>query len=172
MECKDCDKNGDCEYQLYTTTAMERANGEYHFIKGRNCPKDWQDKKVEDMTDEQCREAVKELREKLLTKNKSAEENMVQTVLKDHADASCCTYKTDSEMLVNHPKHYNRSIECIDEMIAVFGIEVVKHFCLCNVWKYRYRASDKNGQEDLDKSDWYMKKYMELSGEPIKIREK
>lgn len=73
------------------------------------------------------------------------------------------TNKTDSEMLVNHPKHYNRSIECIDEMIAVFGIEVVKHFCLCNVWKYRYRASDKNGQEDLDKSDWYMKKYMELS---------
>ena len=73
---------------------------------------------------------------------------------------------------VDHPKHYNRSIECIDEMRAVFGIEVVKHFCLCNVWKYRYRASDKNGQEDLEKSDWYMKKYMELSGAPIKIREK
>lgn len=53
MECKDCDKNGDCEYQLYTTTAMERANGEYHFIKGCNCPKDWQDKKAEDMTEEQ-----------------------------------------------------------------------------------------------------------------------
>lgn len=70
---------------------------------------------------------------------------------------------------VNHPDHYNRSVECIDEMIAVFGVEVVKHFCLCNVWKYRYRASDKNGQEDLEKSDWYMKKYMELSGEPVKI---
>lgn len=82
------------------------------------------------------------------------------------------TNKTDSEMLVNHPKHYNRAIECIDEMIAVFGVEVVKHFCLCNVWKYRYRASDKNGQEDLEKSDWYMRKYMELSGAPIKIREK
>ena len=63
---------------------------------------------------------------------------------------------------VDHPKHYNRSIECIDEMIAVFGVEVVKHFCLCNVWKYRYRASDKNGDEDIEKSDWYMNKYMEL----------
>lgn len=84
-----------------------------------------------------------------------------------------CLKKTNiskDKMLVDHPKHYNRAIECIDEMIAVFGVEVVKHFCLCNVWKYRYRASDKNGQEDLDKSDWYMKKYMELSGEPVKTK--
>lgn len=65
---------------------------------------------------------------------------------------------------VNHPSHYNRenSIECIDEMIAVFGKEAVKNFCLCNVWKYRYRAGDKNGQEDVKKSDWYMNKYMEI----------
>jgi hypothetical protein len=47
-------------------------------------------------------------------------------------------------------------------MIEVFGIEAVKNFCLCNVWKYRYRAADKNGEEDLDKSDWYMNKYIEL----------
>ena len=65
---------------------------------------------------------------------------------------------------VNHPNHYNRenSIECIDEMILVFGKEAVKQFCLCNIWKYRYRASDKNGEEDLKKSDWYMQKYKEL----------
>lgn len=65
---------------------------------------------------------------------------------------------------VDHPSHYNRdgSIECIDEMVMVFGREVVKNFCLCNVWKYRYRASDKNGVEDLRKSDWYMNKFKEL----------
>lgn len=65
---------------------------------------------------------------------------------------------------VNHPNHYNRenSIECIDEMVLVFGKEAVKQFCLCNIWKYRYRASDKNGEEDLKKSDWYMRKYKEL----------
>ena len=65
---------------------------------------------------------------------------------------------------VSHPKHYNRNdgMECIDEMVLVFGIEAVKQFCLCNVWKYRYRASDKNGQEDLAKSDFYMNKYAEL----------
>ena len=65
---------------------------------------------------------------------------------------------------VNHPKHYNREggMECIDEMILVFGKEAVQNFCLCNAWKYRYRAADKNGEEDLKKSDWYLNKYKEL----------
>lgn len=64
---------------------------------------------------------------------------------------------------VNHPEHYESgSYECIDEMIAVFGMSVVANFCLCNVWKYRYRALNKNGKEDMEKSDWYMCKYMDL----------
>ena len=64
---------------------------------------------------------------------------------------------------VNHPEHYESgSYECIDEMIAAFGMSVVANFCLCNVWKYRYRALNKNGKEDMEKSDWYMCKYMEL----------
>lgn len=53
-------------------------------------------------------------------------------------------------------------MECIDEMILIFGIEAVKNFCLCNAWKYRYRAADKNGVEDLKKADWYINKYAEL----------
>lgn len=66
---------------------------------------------------------------------------------------------------VDHPKHYNRegAMECIDEMELIFGKQAVMNFCLCNVWKYRFRANAKNGEEDLRKSDWYMKKYMELS---------
>lgn len=67
---------------------------------------------------------------------------------------------------IDHPNHYNRpdAVECIDEMINVFGETVVKHFCLCNVWKYRYRAGQKdNTLDDLKKSDWYMNKYLELS---------
>lgn len=65
---------------------------------------------------------------------------------------------------VNSPKHYNRdgALECIDEMIAIFGVEAVKHFCICNAWKYRYRAADKNGEEDMKKSDWYIRKFREL----------
>lgn len=65
--------------------------------------------------------------------------------------------------MVNHPPHYtNGGMECIDELEIVFGREAVKHFCLCNVWKYRKRALHKNKQEDLDKADWYMAKYKEL----------
>lgn len=65
---------------------------------------------------------------------------------------------------VNHPKHYERenAIECIDEMIMIFGLDAVMGFCKCNAWKYRYRAADKNGAEDIAKSDWYMRKYKEL----------
>lgn len=65
---------------------------------------------------------------------------------------------------VNHPSHYcqDGGMECIDEMIAVFGVEATKWFCLLNVWKYRKRAVFKNGEEDMKKADWYMKKWMEL----------
>lgn len=67
--------------------------------------------------------------------------------------------------IVNHPEHYCREggMECIDEMLTLFGREAVKHFCLCNAWKYRYRSNAKNGEEDIKKSDWYIRKYKELS---------
>lgn len=68
---------------------------------------------------------------------------------------------------VNHPPHYERegAMECIDEMIMFFGIAEVMSFCKLNAWKYRYRAMDKNGQEDINKSDYYIKKYKELTDE-------
>jgi hypothetical protein len=75
----------------------------------------------------------------------------------------------DTEDVINHPNHYCREggMESIDEMVLVFGKEAVANFCLCNVWKYRYRASSKNGEEDLHKSDWYMQKYKELKNQSI-----
>ena len=71
--------------------------------------------------------------------------------------------KLESEM-INHPNHYtNYQHECIDEMIAAFGKRAVINFCICNAWKYRYRA-DSKGQHDMDmeKADWYIQKAMEL----------
>lgn len=67
---------------------------------------------------------------------------------------------------VNKPSHYMaRKHECIDEMIALFGKDAVINFCICNAWKYRYRANYKgNAEEDLAKSDWYISKAMELKG--------
>jgi len=67
---------------------------------------------------------------------------------------------------VNHPAHYNRegAMECIDEMELVFGVEEAAIFCKLNAWKYRYRAGEKDdGTTDLKKSDWYLKKFRELT---------
>ena len=59
---------------------------------------------------------------------------------------------------VEHPKHYNRegAMECINEMVLIFGIEETMIFCKLNAWKYRYR------EEDLKKSDWYIRMYEKL----------
>lgn len=88
-------------------------------------------------------------------------------------------YKFDENMniveieedVVNHPSHYCQegSMECIDEMIAIFGNVAVEHFCLLNAWKYRKRAIYKNGVEDMKKSDWYINKYLELGGKVVLI---
>ena len=64
---------------------------------------------------------------------------------------------------VNHPSHYNQGdIECIDAMIAAYGVEAVKTFCLLNSFKYLWRMEHKNGKEDLEKSLWYLNKRLEL----------
>lgn len=65
---------------------------------------------------------------------------------------------------INHPPHYTcREHECIEEMVYVFGAQAVIDFCKCNAWKYRYRAGNKdNYEEDMEKSDWYISKIMEL----------
>lgn len=81
-------------------------------------------------------------------------------------DSEPVTDTTATTDAVNHPKHYGRegAMECIDEMVLVFGAEATMHFCLLNAWKYRYRAGAKGGEEDLQKSDWYLAKYAELKG--------
>lgn len=62
----------------------------------------------------------------------------------------------------SHKHPYQGKYECIDEMIALFGVQAVKDFCRCNVYKYRFRADRKNGEEDIKKAEWYMEKLMEL----------
>lgn len=63
---------------------------------------------------------------------------------------------------VNHPSHYEHGIECIDEMILLYGVVETMIFCKLNQHKYRKRAFDKGGKEDMDKADWYMKEYAYL----------
>ena len=74
---------------------------------------------------------------------------------------------SENKEMVNHPAHYKRdgAMECIDEMLLLFGKKEVMSFCKLNAWKYRYRAMDKNGQEDINKSDYYIRMYKDLENE-------
>ena len=64
---------------------------------------------------------------------------------------------------VQSPEHYTSGdIQCIDAMIAAFGIESVMNFCCCNAFKYLWRHKKKNGLQDLNKMEWYINKYYEL----------
>lgn len=74
------------------------------------------------------------------------------------------------EDTVNNPSHYqsltaNLNIDCITAMQAAFGKYETAIFCKLNAFKYVWRASSKNGNEDIDKASWYLKKYRELGGE-------
>lgn len=73
---------------------------------------------------------------------------------------------------VNHPSHYEHGIECIDEMVLLYGVMETMSFCKLNSHKYRKRALDKGGREDIDKSDWYMKEYAYLdSKSDLEVKE-
>lgn len=69
----------------------------------------------------------------------------------------------EKEEDVTNPEHYQtNAMECIDEMVVVFGKKAVINFCNLNAWKYRYRSDHKGGKDDLEKADWYLKKSLEL----------
>ena len=80
-----------------------------------------------------------------------------------------CKFKAEAEDTVNEPQHYKQhAMECIDEMLQVFGVKAVKSYCRCNAWKYRYRAPYKGKfEEDNAKADWYLKKLSELDAASI-----
>ncbi len=69
---------------------------------------------------------------------------------------------------VNNPEHYTYGrVECIDAMIDTQGVDAVIDFCKCNAFKYLWRHKHKNGLEDLEKAEWYLKKAIELSHEHV-----
>lgn len=72
---------------------------------------------------------------------------------------------------VNNPSHYQSyikdGIDCITAMQHAFGVEATAIFCKLNAFKYNWRASSKNGNEDIQKAIWYLNKYLELGGENL-----
>ena len=65
---------------------------------------------------------------------------------------------------INHPKHYEGNIECIDAMQEALGKEGVIYFCMCNAFKYIWRCRKKHETplEDLKKARWYVGKAIAL----------
>lgn len=84
----------------------------------------------------------------------------------ENSDSNEDIVPEEKKEVVNHPSHYQGKNECIDVMIAMFGVEAVKHFCMCNAYKYRFRSNAKNGEEDIRKAEWYESKLIELNSEP------
>lgn len=72
-----------------------------------------------------------------------------------------------------NPSHYKDhcSIECIEAMEIAFGGWETGYFCLGNAFKYLWRHKHKNGQEDLEKSIWYLDKAEKLGADPEKIND-
>lgn len=65
---------------------------------------------------------------------------------------------------INHPKHYEGKIECIDAMQEVLDKKGTISFCIGNALKYIWRCRKKHETpiEDLKKCQWYINKAIEL----------
>lgn len=66
-----------------------------------------------------------------------------------------------------NPNHYKQyPIEAIDMMIAIFGKEAVRQYCLITAFKYRMRLGHKDAvEQELKKEKWYLDKAEELREE-------
>ena len=86
-----------------------------------------------------------------------------------HDEPEMCEDKSENIIddeydIVNKPAHYAANgMECIYEMVMLYGFEETMAFCKLNCHKYRKRALDKGGRTDIEKSDWYISTYIELA---------
>ena len=63
---------------------------------------------------------------------------------------------------VDHPQHYNQAgIECIDALkAATINKPPFEAVCVANAIKYLWRYEDKNGLEDVQKAEWYIRRLL------------
>jgi DNA-binding PadR family transcriptional regulator len=59
--------------------------------------------------------------------------------------------------MVNHPPHYQGSIECIDAIESALGPDGFRAYCRGTAMKYAWRAGKKgDAAEDMAKGAWYL----------------
>jgi len=69
---------------------------------------------------------------------------------------------TTTEDIINHPMHYKgKTFECI-QIIEAYGLDHFRATALA----YILRAPRKNGEEDLRKAVWYLRR---LAGSPLNL---
>ncbi len=63
------------------------------------------------------------------------------------------------EDLVNSPKHYvSGELECIDAMVAAFGLQRVEEYAEIAAFKYLWRQGKKDdAEQDKAKAVWYLR---------------
>lgn len=104
-------------------------------------------------------------------------QEMINPTDEELCDLMCGKPEDEVVDNVNHPFHYSNScsIECIDAMVLAWGYDYTAVYCQINAFKYLWRWKNKNGEEDLDKAEWYLNKSDELNSngsESDKIAEK
>lgn len=74
------------------------------------------------------------------------------------------TKPTEQKEMVNSPAHYNHySMETIDMMVRIFGVQRTIEWCEMTAFKYRMRLGLKDDiNQDLAKETWYLNKAEEL----------
>lgn len=76
---------------------------------------------------------------------------MVETNLKKNLTSE------EIEKNVNHPSHYQGSIECIDYLKDKLSPDQFKGFCIGNSLKYLSRLGKKDNElQDIKKANWYL----------------
>ena len=94
--------------------------------------------------------------------SKKAQEKHETYMKRKMSEAGLMT--SDKDPMVHSPPHYNLNeygIECIDATRASLGNEGLAAYCKGNVTKYLWRYETKNGLQDLEKAQWYLKKLIE-----------
>ena len=84
----------------------------------------------------------------------------VERMLKNRQEIPTNDYVNSMTDYVNQPPHYlEGTIECIDAMVAVFGLEHTQKYAEIAAFKYLWRMNKKNKTADEDnlKAIWYLR---------------
>jgi hypothetical protein len=102
---------------------------------------------------------------KIINKRVNCIINPSHDITPDKTTDNAVSQLDNKKEMVNHPSHYNMGkyecIEVVKELVRdMKGIEPVLFF---NAFKYLWRYKQKNGLQDLEKCEFYLKELIKLN---------